>query len=282
MAKERSGIKPLVKQDKAYEKDVHKLLDNLMTTPFVGELGQGYTPERLQTVVEFTTESVSSRPALGQDIAQKNLMQMKDSQQKRYRTILKSVQINVDLFGMSVDPVIRNHMIKAVNRNVNLITTLSKDYGDRAFKAIEDAVQKFPHDLQQQQEIIKQFLEPRPQDPKWLKNRSRLIARDQNNKLVGELNKISHHQSGGQEYRWSTSRDSRVRSTHAVRNGKLFRWDNAPDDGHPGQPIQCRCVAKFIFRTGAEAGKKTEDLNTVKDKKFIRNEQKRNKARGVI
>lgn len=257
MAKERTGIKPLVKLDKAYEADIHRLLDDLMTTPFVGELNQGYTPERLQTVVTFTTEAVSSRPSLGQDIAQKSLMKMKDSQQKRFKTILKSVQINVDLFGVSVDPAIRNYMVKAVERNVGLITTLSKSYGDRAFKAVEDAVQKYPHDLQKQQEIIHRFLEPTGKDPKWLKNRSRLIARDQNNKLVGDLNQISHQQAGGEEYRWSTSRDARVRTTHAARNGKIFRWSNPPEDGHPGQAIQCRCVAKFIFRSKEEKNRST-------------------------
>ena len=76
------------------------------------------------------------------------------------------------------------------------------------------------------------------------KNRSKLIARDQTNKFMGKLTELRQTSLGVQEYFWSTSRDERVRPSHASKEGKTFSWDNPPaDTGHPGNDINCRCVA---------------------------------------
>ena len=48
---------------------------------------------------------------------------------------------------------------------------------------------------------------------------------------------------GFTHYIWSTSRDSRVRPLHQAREWKVYSWDAPPSDGHPGEPIMCRCVA---------------------------------------
>ncbi len=48
----------------------------------------------------------------------------------------------------------------------------------------------------------------------------------------------------GKTYIWRTVGDSRTRSEHADREGKIFRWTNPPEDGHPGEPFGCRCWAE--------------------------------------
>ena len=48
------------------------------------------------------------------------------------------------------------------------------------------------------------------------------------------------------EYIWRTEGDSKVRSSHAERNGKTFSWDNPPEGGHPGEAENCRCTAEDI------------------------------------
>jgi uncharacterized protein with gpF-like domain len=35
-----------------------------------------------------------------------------------------------------------------------------------------------------------------------------------------------------------------VRRAHAVYDDQVFRWDDPPEDGHPGQAINCRCRAE--------------------------------------
>ncbi len=34
-------------------------------------------------------------------------------------------------------------------------------------------------------------------------------------------------------YIWRTRRDSKVRSSHAEREGQIFSWDDPPEGGHP-------------------------------------------------
>lgn len=77
--------------------------------------------------------------------------------------------------------------------------------------------------------------------------RSRFIARDQTASLNASLNKIRQRQLGVRKYVWSTSMDERVRPLHAHREGQTFSWARPPSDGHPGEPINCRCVARAVI-----------------------------------
>ena len=45
-------------------------------------------------------------------------------------------------------------------------------------------------------------------------------------------------------YIWRTAGDSKVRSSHAERNGETFSWDAPPEGGHPGEAPNCRCRAE--------------------------------------
>jgi SPP1 gp7 family putative phage head morphogenesis protein len=76
------------------------------------------------------------------------------------------------------------------------------------------------------------------------RNNVSVIARDQVGKLNGQLDQLKQQNAGVEGYYWRTSRDERVRSEHAHREGEFYRWDRPPVGGHPGQPIQCRCTAE--------------------------------------
>lgn len=95
-------------------------------------------------------------------------------------------------------------------------------------------------------------------------SKCRLLARDQIGKLQGQISQAQMTEVGLEMYIWSTSGDERVRDSHQVMEGLLCRWDDASvyseDDGktwiprpsgaiemHPGQDIQCRCVALAYF-----------------------------------
>ena len=81
------------------------------------------------------------------------------------------------------------------------------------------------------------------------KKRAKLIARDQVNKLSGDLTRVHHKAAGIKKYHWMTSRDERVRSRHKSLDGQIFSWDKPPiadKSGaryHPKQAINCRCDA---------------------------------------
>lgn len=45
-------------------------------------------------------------------------------------------------------------------------------------------------------------------------------------------------------YIWRTRRDSKVRPSHAAREGRIFAWDDPPEGGHPREDYGCRCTAE--------------------------------------
>ena len=74
-------------------------------------------------------------------------------------------------------------------------------------------------------------------------SRASLIARDQVLKLNGQITKQRQTAAGITQYRWSTSKDEKVRPEHEALEGEIFSWSNPPPPGHPGEDFQCRCVA---------------------------------------
>jgi SPP1 gp7 family putative phage head morphogenesis protein len=79
------------------------------------------------------------------------------------------------------------------------------------------------------------------------RSRAALIARDQTNKFNGQLNRARQQNLGIDDYTWRTSEDERVREEHEALNGRVFSYTDPkrqPPEGHPGEPIQCRCQAE--------------------------------------
>jgi hypothetical protein len=104
-------------------------------------------------------------------------------------------------------------------------------------------------------------------------NRAKLIARDQSNKMVGQMNMVRAIRSGSVGYQWNNVGDTRVRgnpsgkypkakSNHWKRQGQYFLWRKMddppiapdgkpfrqpPEKGNPGDEINCRCWADPVF-----------------------------------
>lgn len=93
--------------------------------------------------------------------------------------------------------------------------------------------------------------------------RAKVIARDQTHKIHSAVEQVRQTDLGIEEYIWRTALDQRVvgdptglypkptklHGDHYIREGKIFRWDSPPSDGHPGWPIQCRCYAEAVIDT---------------------------------
>lgn len=78
-------------------------------------------------------------------------------------------------------------------------------------------------------------------------SRSRMIARDQVGKLNAAVSAERQLSLGVEQYTWQTALDERVRPAHKARQGQVFSWSKPPSDGHPGEPVNCRCVARPII-----------------------------------
>lgn len=86
-----------------------------------------------------------------------------------------------------------------------------------------------------------------------LYDKAKVIARDQTNKMNGNITQLRQTGLGIEEYIWRTAKDrrvvgnpaglyphgNRVHGNHWEREGKVYRWDNPPEDGHPGESINC-------------------------------------------
>lgn len=81
------------------------------------------------------------------------------------------------------------------------------------------------------------------------------------NNLNAQLAQKRQQSLGATEYVWQTMWDERVRGnpgglypnakpSHWEREGKTFSWSNPPEGGHPGQAINCRCIAVLKLPRG--------------------------------
>lgn len=150
------------------------------------------------------------------------------------------------------------------NTNYELITSLPQEYIKKANTIVSEGIQQgrlytdITTDLRQLDKSLSQ-------------NRARLIARDQIGKLNGTLTQQRMEDADLNLYTWLTAKDERVRGnpsgkypkavpSHFLMDDKLCKWADtsvySEDKGetwkprigrmpkaHPGQEIQCRCVA---------------------------------------
>lgn len=144
-------------------------------------------------------------------------------------------QTGIDFSGLMNDEDLGDAFDEAVESNIALIKSLSQRHLNRIEFAVMASLQAGTLNTSLADDLSK--IEGITQ------NRARLIARDQLGKINSRLSQLRQQSLGITHYTWSTSLDERVRKRHANWEGDLIAWDNPPPDGHPGQPIQCRCTA---------------------------------------
>ncbi len=162
------------------------------------------------------------------------------SRRQTFRQIRR--MIGVDVFPREGQLQVMLNTFK--RENVSLITSLAGNYVDDVANIVRRRVRAGDRPSVIEKDLTDRFA--------VTKNKAKLIARDQTNKLNGVLTKMRQTDLGIEEYIWRTSRDERVRSKHLEREGRVFRWDDPPMGGHPGQAIQCRCSAEPVIE-GAPA-----------------------------
>lgn len=64
--------------------------------------------------------------------------------------------------------------------------------------------------------------------------------------FAGLINQLRQQDLGIERYIWRSRDDSKVRDSHADFDDQMFRWDEAPAGGHPGQAHNCRCYAEPV------------------------------------
>lgn len=152
--------------------------------------------------------------------------------------------VGVDITGALTSEVLAGPMESALVANVELIKSIPTKYLD----SVKSRVYESTSEGLRWEEIVEKI-----QDiGSVTESRAKLIARDQVSKMNGSFNEARQTSLGIDKYIWQTSGDERVRDTHADNDGKIFNWDDPPSTGHPGEDINCRCVALPYFNLDEE------------------------------
>jgi len=142
--------------------------------------------------------------------------------------------------GLAVQPLQGSAYLQAArDRFVRENTALIKDIPEEMRQRIDDKVRAGVESGKRWETLAKDI----EQEQGIGQRRARLIARDQVNKYNGALTQARQQKLGINHYRWQGVMDARERPEHIALQGRVFSWESPPPPGHPGQPIQCRCVA---------------------------------------
>lgn len=177
----------------------------------------------------------------------------REDQQKLTKQLAKAV--GVDQIFLQDGPLVAEVEQIMQEEALTLITSLPEEYYDKVYRATFDSYNNVA--LPEGRTLIDEI----SHIGEVTKSRAKLIAEDQTNKLHSAITAARQTSLGITEYIWRTSRDSRVVGTpggvspkgnkthgnHYIREGKRFRWDDPPFDGHPGWAIRCRCHAEPII-----------------------------------
>jgi SPP1 gp7 family putative phage head morphogenesis protein len=149
--------------------------------------------------------------------------------------------LGINLQAVVTQEDLTEYLQTAVARNTSLIQSLGDDIVKRVEQTVYansvagNSVTTLRKALQEQFGITDR--------------RAKLIARDQTSKFNSDLNKIRQQQAGVTSYVWMTSHDERVRALHRKLDGKTYKWGEATGAEQglpPGQPVNCRCLARGI------------------------------------
>lgn len=174
-------------------------------------------------------------------LAKKFGVETSDFNRRIIKTNIKRV-IGVDV--MMGDAFLANELAMFVAFNTNLITSLKDDTMKKISSMVYTGFQNGSRAEDISTEIMK-FIDPNVGN---VRARANLIARDQVNKLNGQLTQLRQSDLGIERYRWRTMGDDRVRKSHEDHDGDIFSWDDPPSDtGHPGEDYQCRCYAEPVL-----------------------------------
>lgn len=194
--------------------------------------------KRVQRAIDQAERKVadSVRPAELEQLARRMGQRTAGAQKQTFvRTMQRALGVNLADVAR-VDVGIERQIEGWAALNVDLIKTLPKTYfDDLRLKVIDAAGSGMRH------ETLATEIADRYQ---VALSRAQLIARDQVGKLYGQVNAQRQQNLGMVRYTWQTSRDNRVREEHEARQGEVFSWADPPEDGHPGEAINCRCYAE--------------------------------------
>lgn len=195
----------------------------------------GWYDELVQALAAATSLSSVQDQVLGPLVSEFARRTTAFNKQQFHAVLRSAYGVNI----LTADPDLRDLMRVWEAENLSLIKSIPIQYVEQLRGRVTSAVQS-GRSLRDVVKVVRDTYD-------LPKHRAELIARDQIGKLNGDLTQARQQGIGVEEYRWRGVLDGRERSEHVAREGNTYRWDQPPDDGHPGQPIRCRCSAEAVL-----------------------------------
>jgi SPP1 gp7 family putative phage head morphogenesis protein len=170
------------------------------------------------------------------------------------RIVKTQARLQQGTMGLKADahsPRVRAALIKGQEDARGLIASASADFD----KDLDDVLLD-PDNFGLRVEEIRDLLLERGNVSE---SRAELIARDQTYKTNAAITRAGHEDAGFDKFVWSTSLDERVRPEHEALEGEVFSYSSGGDseEGLPGDPVNCRCVA--VPYEGGDQGEGDEE-----------------------
>lgn len=197
-------------------------------------------------VFDRLREIAASLSGTAESMVRRILSLEADRHTDKWKASVRSA-LGIDIGAVITQEDLAEFMETAAARNASLIKSLSDEMVKRVERATYDAILQGKTATQLRKDLTEQF--------GIADSRAKLIARDQTAKLTSDLNRVRHQQAGIKSYIWTTSHDERVRERHRRLDGNEYEYGKstgAEQGLPPGQPIQCRCVARAVVYFGEE------------------------------
>ena len=237
MPRRVQGVPPRVKDEMRY----YRWTRLNILIPLFDAFGNDFTSAPNAAAAFITLDRIPLQiPMTTRDEVRSILSDMDGYHRRRFiQTFRNGAQIDVRPF--ITRPEVDAFLSRKVEENVALIRTIPERTRDGLADRLRGELRTAPFDQERLTNLLREEYRSEGYN-------LRRITRDQTNKTVGQLSEIRQRQLGISRYTWRTAQDERVRPTHAANANMGFEWSRPPPlTGHPGNDIQCRCIALPIL-----------------------------------
>ena len=223
------AILPPYKAQNYYEKELIKLIDKMEKKLFkkFNLLKDNDTQEGiLSFILNFLDNKIVNK------IAKKFVNLINTINEKKYKKGLENIGLS-EIVTPNIEDLLESHRAT----NISLIKSIPQKMHSKLEIKLKEA---FENGENIEDILRKEFDISR--------SRAKLIARDQTAKINHSLTLVRAKANGSTKYKWRTSKDERVRTTHQELEGKIFEWGiGSTCCGDPSDDVNCRCSARAIY-----------------------------------
>ena len=249
-----------IRAQKSAEMELRRALENLnremklASQAISAQIVQGANPQQIASFIERALAQANKQyDGAAARLSEVFVGKLSADNKGRIEKMLQNT-LGLDIVQILDTEIVREELQIAIADNTRLIKSVPEVHFQKVSQAVVDNFRGLP--------FKEGSLTRRLQKIGGLTDaRAKFLARDQTQKLVTGLNSIRQTEAGIETYIWHNQGDNRVVGNpggkypkgnsmhldHWQREGKVFRWDSPPPDGHPGQPIGCRCFAEPVI-----------------------------------